>query len=467
MFDSLHHAREHLSLEQDLALLRWLTDGYGTDSRITNIVDTPRDLDRVHGQPRRRRVRPDRLALSRVAQEPPAERRDRRAIGTDVNRNYGYHWACCGGSSSTKSSSTYHGVERVLDARGARRSATSWPAAAIGGRQQIKTAITFHTAGEQILWPYGYTKTDVPARHDRRGPRRARRARQEDGGDQRLHGDAVEQPVRHRRRRDRLGVRRTKRIFMYTMELYPSHSQVSTDRAVLPARREDRAARRERNKEAILMLIEAAGCPYAADRQGDPGLRPAVRHVRDLRRLDDEPARHRHGDRRRLAARQPGRDHAARPGTMPSGSRGLVTGAEGRRRRAHSYDVDGGVTTVRSRAGRRSRPTTGSLTFRYYLAHSSNSSSARLLPRLRRGRDREADHRQAGARGREHRPPDLVDRERVDGAVGRPDGPDRLRRGRPRPGEHGRGGRRRRADHPPVSGSRTRSSCPPPGGRRR
>ncbi len=32
----------------------------------------------------------------------------------------------------------------------------------IDGRQQIKTAITFHTAGEQVLWPYGYTKTDVP-----------------------------------------------------------------------------------------------------------------------------------------------------------------------------------------------------------------------------------------------------------------------------------------------------------------
>ena len=28
----------------------------------------------------------------------------------------------------------------------------------IGGRQQIKTAITFHTAGAQILWPYGYTQ---------------------------------------------------------------------------------------------------------------------------------------------------------------------------------------------------------------------------------------------------------------------------------------------------------------------
>ena len=42
MFDGLHHAREHLSLEQTLAILRWLTDGYGTDARITYIVNSAR-----------------------------------------------------------------------------------------------------------------------------------------------------------------------------------------------------------------------------------------------------------------------------------------------------------------------------------------------------------------------------------------------------------------------------------------
>ena len=77
LFDGLHHAREHLSLEQTLAILRWLTTGYGTDPQITTLVDTPRDVDRLRGQPRRRRVRPDRLAVPRLAQEPPAERRAR------------------------------------------------------------------------------------------------------------------------------------------------------------------------------------------------------------------------------------------------------------------------------------------------------------------------------------------------------------------------------------------------------
>ena len=32
LFDGLHHAREHLSVEQTLAILGWLTNGYGTDA---------------------------------------------------------------------------------------------------------------------------------------------------------------------------------------------------------------------------------------------------------------------------------------------------------------------------------------------------------------------------------------------------------------------------------------------------
>ena len=29
----------------------------------------------------------------------------------------------------------------------------------VDGRQRIRTHITFHTAGELVLWPYGYTRT--------------------------------------------------------------------------------------------------------------------------------------------------------------------------------------------------------------------------------------------------------------------------------------------------------------------
>ena len=40
MLDGLHHADEHMSLEMTLSILRWLTEGYGSSTRITNIVDS-------------------------------------------------------------------------------------------------------------------------------------------------------------------------------------------------------------------------------------------------------------------------------------------------------------------------------------------------------------------------------------------------------------------------------------------
>ena len=78
MLDSLHHAREHLSLEQNLAVLRWLTEGYGTDDRITHIVNV-REVWIVFA------VNPDGAEYDLtgspvpcLAQEPPAECGDDR-----------------------------------------------------------------------------------------------------------------------------------------------------------------------------------------------------------------------------------------------------------------------------------------------------------------------------------------------------------------------------------------------------
>jgi hypothetical protein len=159
LFDGLHHAREHLSLEQTLAILRWLTDGYGTDPRSPRLVEHARDLDRLRGQPRRRRVRPDRLAVPRLAQEPPAERRhdrDRHRHQPQLRLPLGLLRRLI----ELEVADTYHGSS-AFSTPEARASATSSPAGG-SGPQQIKTAITFHTAGEQILWPYGYTETDVP-----------------------------------------------------------------------------------------------------------------------------------------------------------------------------------------------------------------------------------------------------------------------------------------------------------------
>jgi carboxypeptidase T len=367
MFDSLHHAREHLSLEQNLALLRWLTTGYGSDPRITNIVDN-REIWIVFA------VNPDGAEYDLTGSPFRSWRKNRQpnpgstAIGTDVNRNYGYHWACCGGSSATKSSETYHGSAAFStpEARAIRDFIAS---RRIGGRQQIKTAITFHTAGQQILWPYGYTKTDVPADMTvddhaalvALGQRMAATNGYTAMQSSSLYvtdGDEIDWAY---------GI---EHIFMYTFELYPSHSLVSSDARFYPAD-ELIGPQTTRNKAAILMLIEAAGCPYALIGKATADCGPLFDDFETYggwvrNQLGTDTATGGVWQRANPAAT------SRQAGSTPSGSRAMVTGYQAGAN-ADANDVDGGVTTIRSSPVRLPAQV-GALTFRYYLAHSSNSS---------------------------------------------------------------------------------------------
>lgn len=369
LFDSLHHAREHLSLEQNLALLRWLTDGYGTDARIRNIVDT-REIWIVFA------VNPDGAEYDLTGSPYRSWRKNRQpnpgssSIGTDLNRNYGYHWACCSGSSSSPSSVTYHGssafstpeTRAMRDFIASRR---------IGGRQQIKTAITFHTAGQQILWPYGYTKTDIPwdmtaddhaalvALGKKMASTNGYTAMQSSS----LYvtdGDEIDWAYG------------TEHIFMYTFELYPSHSLVSSTARFYPPD-EVIGPQTERNKAAILMLIDAAGCPYSLIGKTAQDCGPLYDDFETYGGWISNPLG---TDTATAGAWQRANPAATsrQAGTVPSGSRALVTGPKAGAT-AHAYDVDGGVTTIRS-APVPLPATVGSLTFRYYLAHSSNSSTS-------------------------------------------------------------------------------------------
>jgi carboxypeptidase T len=391
LFDSLHHAREHLSLEQNLALLRWLTEGYGTDSRITTIVDT-REVWIVFA------VNPDGAEYDLTGSPYRAWRKNRQpnagstAIGTDINRNYGYHWACCGGSSASKSSETYHGAS-AFSTPEARAIRDFMASRRVGGRQQIKTAITFHTAGEQILWPYGYTKTDVPADmtvDDHAALVALGRKMATTNGYTAMQssslyvtdGDEIDWAY---------GI---EHIFMYTVEMYPSHSAVNSNARFYPPD-EVIGPQTERNKAAILMLIEAAGCPYSLSGKAKQNCGALYDDFETYggwitNQLGTDTATAGRWQRANPAST------TRQAGTVPSGSRALVTGSLAGTS-SSAYDVDGGVTTVRSSPVRLPAQV-GSLTFRYYLAHSSNSSTmdyfaayvedaagARTLVRIERG----------------------------------------------------------------------------------
>ena len=146
--------------------------------------------------------------------------------------------------------STYHGPSAFStpEARAVRDFIAS---RRIGGRQQIRTAITFHTAGEQILWPYGYTKTDVPGRHDAED-----HAALVALGKHMARPRSAIPPCSRAACTSPTATRSTGRtaiqhIFMYTFELYPSHSKVSSDARFYPPD-EEIGPQTERNKAAIL-----------------------------------------------------------------------------------------------------------------------------------------------------------------------------------------------------------------------
>jgi len=146
------HAREHITTEQALALLGWLTDGYATSARVRAIVDTTE----VYIVPD---LNPDGARYDLKGARYQGWRKNRQshrgARGTDLNRNFGYRWGCCGGSDAWPSSTLFRGPRRFSapEARIVRD--------LVAGREFV-AAIALHSYGGQVLWPYGYTTRDRP-----------------------------------------------------------------------------------------------------------------------------------------------------------------------------------------------------------------------------------------------------------------------------------------------------------------
>jgi hypothetical protein len=154
LFFSLTHAREHLTVEMGLEIIRLFTAGYGADPALTNLVNT-REIWVIPN------ANPDGGEFDVEGGYYHWWRKNRRpnansTVGVDLNRNYGYNWGCCGGSSSAPGSDTYRGPTAFSEPE------TQVVRDFVLAHPDITTAITFHTYGELILYPFGYTYTDVP-----------------------------------------------------------------------------------------------------------------------------------------------------------------------------------------------------------------------------------------------------------------------------------------------------------------
>jgi carboxypeptidase T len=250
LFDGGTHADEHMGVEMALKIMHWLADGYGKDSRITNIVNT-REVWIILS------VNPDGAAYDIGGGRFQFWRKNRQpnagttAIGTDVNRNFGYRWGGGGRTSTNPAAITYQGSSAFStpEARNVRDFLAS---RVVNGRQQIRAGITFHEYGRLVMWPYGYTTTNLPADmtaddHNAlvligRKMAATNGYRPEQASDLYVSSGTTRDYAYG-----------AYRIFMYTFEMsvkdYPDDSLIASETG--------------RNKEAVLYLIEHAGCPLA------------------------------------------------------------------------------------------------------------------------------------------------------------------------------------------------------------
>jgi hypothetical protein len=256
LFNAHLHAREHLTVEMALYLLNMFTGQYATDSRIRNVVDS-REIWIMPD------LNPDGGEYDIATGSYRSWRKNRQPnpgssfVGTDLNRNFGYNWGCCGGSSGSFSSETYRGASPFSAPESAvvRNFVLS---RRVGGVQQIKANIDFHTYSELVLWPFGYTTADTAPGMSVDEAATFRRIGQEmaatngytpqQGSDLYItDGDITD------------WLWGDQRIWTYTFEMYP----VSGGGGFYPPD-EVIPAQTTRNRTAVLILSEYADCPFRA-----------------------------------------------------------------------------------------------------------------------------------------------------------------------------------------------------------
>lgn len=255
LYDANHHAREHLTVEMAVYLLHLFTDNYASDTRIRNIVNS-REIWIIPS------VNPDGSEYDIATGNYRSWRKNRQPnsgssnVGTDLNRNYGYRWGCCGGSSGSTSSATYRGPS-AFSAPETRAVRDFVQGRVVGGKQQIRAAMDFHTYSELVLWPFGHTTantttgmtTDDYNTFSTFGRQMAATNGYTPEQSSDLYitdGDLLD------------WLWGTHKIFAYTFEMYPRSA--SGGGFYPPASVITRET--TRNREAALLLAEVADCPY-------------------------------------------------------------------------------------------------------------------------------------------------------------------------------------------------------------
>ena len=146
-----HHAREHLTVEVVLSIAHHFLDSTKVSTRSLMYSRQIYVFPSLNPDGAEYDIATGSYRFWRKNRQPNAQ-----AVGTDNNRNYSYKWGCCGGSSGSGGSETYRGPS-PLSAPENQEMADFMLA-----HPNVTTGISYHTYGDLILYPYGYTYEDLP-----------------------------------------------------------------------------------------------------------------------------------------------------------------------------------------------------------------------------------------------------------------------------------------------------------------
>lgn len=141
--DGCHHARELVTPLAVLDIADALTSAYGRDPEVARWVNEY-EIWLIPC------VNPDGLAY--VFDRDHYWRKNRRlngdgTFGVDLNRNYPFMWGACGANSGRTASEVYRGPAPASEAE-------IQTMLALGARERPVIYISYHSFGEEVLYPY-------------------------------------------------------------------------------------------------------------------------------------------------------------------------------------------------------------------------------------------------------------------------------------------------------------------------
>ena len=177
------HAREYTPAELMTRFGEWLVNGYGTDAEATWLLDNYRFHLVLQGNPDGRKKAETGLSWRKNTNNGNGGACSANSVGTDLNRNFPFHWSTvAGGSSGDPCNETYRGPLRASEPEtqnivryvaGTQGSDGSYSGGIFPDRRaDLASAaapddyrglfMDIHSYSQLVLWPWGDTSSAAP-----------------------------------------------------------------------------------------------------------------------------------------------------------------------------------------------------------------------------------------------------------------------------------------------------------------